>query len=49
MDTEGNGRFSYVCPTSDEVLDSLKWPDDIKQSALNFRAFVIENDKNVTK
>lgn len=49
MDTEGNGWFSYVCPTSDEVLDSLKWPDDIKQSALNFRAFVIENDKNVTE
>ena len=47
-DISGNYCFSYVCPTSDEVLDSLKWDDDIKQSALNFRAFVLENDKSLT-
>ena len=48
-DISGNYCFSYVCPTSDEALDGLKWDDDIRQSALNFRAFVLENDKSVTE
>lgn len=41
--------FSYVCPTSDKLFDRLKWDDDVMQSAKNFRAFVTENDKNLTE
>ena len=48
-DTNGLYWFSYVCPTSDTLFESLKWDDDIKQSALNFRAYVSENDKSLAE
>ena len=48
-DESGNGWFSYVCPTSDDTLTRMKWEDDIKQSALNFRQFIFDADKSVTE
>ena len=48
-DERGNCWFSYVCPTSDDTLTRMKWEDDIKQSALNFRQFVFDAEKSVTE
>lgn len=45
----GNGLFCYVCPTEDKTLDGLAWDDDIKHSARNFRAFVLENDESMAQ
>lgn len=41
--------FLYVCPTSDTLFDFLRWDYDIKQSAINFKAYVSETDKSLTE